>query len=278
MHMTKSSSNLKIYIAFFGAALLVVAGVLAYFYFTGPQDTWIALKRGPIVESVYGLGTVTADRELKLKPGVASTIQKIFVKEGDQVTAGTALIKLSELPVMKAPFDGTITDLPFKEGENIFPQIPILTLMDLKNLYLNLVLEQTSAIQVRANQKVTLAFESLRNQRFEGVVQSITPKEGQFSVRIQVAHLPEGILPGMTADCAIAVAKRDSANLIPLKAIKNGKIQYKAAGTSSSEASGAQKSAAVKIGVVDGEWAELLEPKFSNNESVEILVSQNRKP
>ena len=42
-------------------------------------------KIGDVVESIYGLGTVTADQTYRFRAGVNSIVGKVFVKEGDLV-------------------------------------------------------------------------------------------------------------------------------------------------------------------------------------------------
>lgn len=256
--------NKKKWILFIGAAGIAV--LLAWFfqYNRTSSQVWMPLKKGPIVEAIYALGTVTSEREFRFKPGVSGTLVKSFVKEGDWVEKGAALIQLSEQPIIRASFSGTVTDLPFKEGENVFPQISVLTLIDSKNLYLSMTIEQSAALLVRKGQKATLLFESQRNDRFEGIVTATIPKEGQFVVHLSVEKLPEGILPGMTADVSITVGSRDQAVLIPLKAIQGFTAKFKENGKIDKKV--------IKLGIVDGEQAELLSPTFNNVETVEVAI------
>lgn len=229
------------------------------------QDEWVPLRKGPIIEAIYGLGTVTSNREFRLKLGVSATILKIFVKEGDWIKKGTPLLKLSEQMAVTAPFDGTIVSIPFKEGENVFPQAVVLWMVDLKDLYLSMTLEQSAALMVRKGQKANLMFESQRNQKYEGVVDAIVPKDGQFVVNILVSSLPEGILPGMTADTSVTVGQKQDAVIIPLKALQGFKVKFK-------EGHEVQKRE-VKLGIISGNYGELLEPVFSDPEKVEAAVS-----
>lgn len=228
------------------------------------KDEWTPLVKGPIVEAIYGLGTVTSNREFRSKLGVSATLLKVFVKEGDRVKKGANLLKLSEQLTVTAPFDGTIISIPYKEGENVFPQAVLLWMVDLKDLYLSMTLEQSAALLVRKGQKVVLMFESQRNQKYSGTVDAVVPKDGQFVVNILVDSLPEGILPGMTADTSVTVGEKQDAILIPLKAIQGFKVKFKNDGK-------VQKQE-VKLGVVSGNIAELLEPVFQNPEQVEVSV------
>ena len=52
------------------------------------------VRRGTVVESVYGIGTVAANRSFQLRSGVTSAIQRLHVKEGDRVERGAPLVDL----------------------------------------------------------------------------------------------------------------------------------------------------------------------------------------
>lgn len=209
----------------------------------------VSPKIGPMVESVYGIGTVTTRHTYDLKLGVSDTLKKLFVDEGSTVKKGAPLVSFEDNHLIRAPFDGVVTSLPYKEGETIFPQMTVLTVTDLKNPYVVVSLEQSGAIPVRNGQKAFLSFESLRGQKLDGAVSAIYPKEGEFYVNIEVPNLPEGILVGMTCDVAIQVASKDKVLQVPFVAIDKGYVTILKGGI--------PKKVAVKVGITDGAWAEV---------------------
>lgn len=219
-------------------------------------------RMGPIVEAVYGLGTVIAPQTYQVKTAVNQSIKEIFVQEGDEVRAQAPLIQFDDSGITRAPFAGTITSIPLKKGELLFPSTPAITLVNLKVLYLEVSLEQQTILRVKPGQSVAISFESLRGDKVRGKVQSVFPRDSQFIVRITLDQFPEGILPGMTADAAIEIGRKDSALSVPIRSISAGKISLIRNGKKTKES--------VQIGVVDGNWAEVL----SNNilPSDEIIV------
>lgn len=238
-----------------GLVGLVVLATLGYFFFRS-QSSWLEVSptEGPIVEAVYGLGTVKAKETFNLKIGVTSSVSQVFAAEGDFVKINQPLLQLEDLGVYKAPFTGTVTGMHFKKGENVFPQATILSLVNLVDLYVEVSLEQQGALRVQRGQIAFLSFESLRGQRIQGQVLSVFPSQGQFLVHISVKEMPDHILPGMTADVAVEVGRKEKGILIPLSAVHSGQILLK---------SGARKlKTNVKIGIVDGERAEVLEPNL----------------
>jgi multidrug efflux pump subunit AcrA (membrane-fusion protein) len=177
------------------------------------------------------------------------TLKKLYIDEGATVKKDDPLVSFVDNHLTRAPFDGVVTSLPYKEGETIFPQLAVLTLTDLKNPYVVVSLEQSGAIPVRNGQKAFLSFESLRGQKLNGTVSAIYPKDGEFYVNIEVPGLPEGILVGMTCDVAIQVSAKDNVLQIPIVAVNQGYVTVLRGGI--------PKKIPVKLGVTDGTWAEV---------------------
>ncbi len=206
-------------------------------------------KKGPIVEAIYSLGTVTARHQFHFKVGVPKTIQKLYIGEGQAVIKGQNLVLLSDGIVIRSPFAGTVTQLPFSEGENVFSDTYIISVENMKDLYLQATLEQQGALRVKKGLPVQLSFETIREQKFQGIVSSVYPQKGQFIVRIEVANLPAEILPGMTADLAIEISRHENALLIPVAAISSGFVII--------ERNGRREKIPVTVGSMDNEWAEI---------------------
>jgi membrane fusion protein, macrolide-specific efflux system len=224
----------------------IASGIL---YFKSKSEPEMNLKLGDVQESIYGLGKVKSDRVFEFKLGVIASIRKAHVKEGDEVKTGQRLLDFDSMESLFAPFDGVIVSRPFNERENVFPQVPILRLEDLKRRYVEVALEQQGALRVEPKQNAKFSFESLRGKTFAGTVESIYPSRDQFFVRIKPEHLPEEILPGMTADVAIEVGKKEKVLLVPNAAVVGGKVTR--------IRDGEKEKIEVKIGISDGEWAEL---------------------
>ncbi len=208
------------------------------------------LKLSAIVQSVYGIGTITATHSYQIKLGVVSTIYDLYVKEGDTVTKGTKLVNLDHI-IYKAPFDGTVTSLPYKIGENIFTQLPILSFTNLLDRYLVVSLEQQGALRVIKGQKVRMSFDSIRDQNYDGRVEAVYSYNSNFLARIDVSKLPERILPDMTADVAITLLEKKDALLVPIAALDQGQLWVK-------RGKSLAKLTPVKVGIVDKAFAEVV--------------------
>lgn len=219
------------------------------------------IKKGSIIESVYGVGTVKAKHSYALKVGVTATVQHIYASEGDEVKRGQNLIKLDGMEMVRAPFEGTITYFPSQEGETVFAQGIILNLVNLKERYIVVSLEQRAAIRVRPGQKAKLSFENMREQNYSGVVEALYSNNGQFLVRIQADHLPPQILPDMVADVSIHIAEHQNVKLIPTSAIELGKVFVYRKGEKT-------KTVEIQTGLMDDSMAEILSGEIEEGDQV----------
>lgn len=247
------------------ASFIIAATVIALsiiFLRSGSSVQTVKPRIGPVVEAVYGLGTVVAPQTYQVRTAVNQSISEIYVKEGDRVKSGDPLIKFDDSGLSRAPFAGTVTSVPMKKGELLFPSTPALTLINLDELFLEVSLEQQAALRVKRGQKVVVSFETIRGDRIEASVQSIFPRDAQFIVRIAYDHFPNGILPGMTADVAIEVGRKENVLSIPLRAISSGKATFVRNGKKVKES--------IQVGVVDGEWAEVTSGNIAPSD--EVLV------
>ncbi|NTV29207.1 MAG: HlyD family efflux transporter periplasmic adaptor subunit [Candidatus Omnitrophica bacterium] len=258
---------------FWSAAIgiIVIAGV----WWVGRIQTQSAgilsepLQTGTIVESVYGIGTVTASHSYQLRPGLISTVSELYVKEGDTVKKDDPLIKIDSR-VFQAPFDGTVTFLPFKVGENIYPQGSALSLVDLRERYLVVSLEQQGALQVQAGQKVRISLDTIRGQNYDGRVESVYSNNSNFLARIIVSGLPFSILPDMTGDVAIQIRAHENALIAPVAALERGRYLWRKRGP------GIPKRVEVTAGIMDKEQAEITSGDLQAGDRVLIRKDLNK--
>lgn len=219
------------------------------------------LKKGTIIQSVYGIGTVTATKSYSIKSGITETIDDLYVVEGDTVKKGDPLIKVDRVKY-NAPFDGVITSLPNKIGENVFIDIPMLVLVDLSDRYVVVSLEQQGALRVLIGQNAILSFDTMRESNFVGTVKSIYSNATNFLARINIPNFPPKILPGMTADVAITIVTHENALLLPVAALEGGKFVWIKGPI--------PKKVELKIGIVDKAFAEVLSGDVKEGDRVLI--------
>ncbi|MBF0511356.1 MAG: efflux RND transporter periplasmic adaptor subunit [Candidatus Omnitrophica bacterium] len=256
----------KIFLGFI--VILVLFLVMTVFKKSKIHETF-EVKKGDILESVYGIGTVKANKSYQIKSGVTATISKILVKEGDKVKAADKLLVLDDNTVFTAPFDGVVTSLPYKAGETVFAQTGILNLVDLNDRYLLVSLEQRGALKVKVGQEAFLSFDGLRDRSFKGVVDAVYSNDADFLVRIDAAKLPLEILPGMTADVAITISIHHNSIVVPITSLNDNKVNLV-------DGTGQRKTVDVQLGLVDSEMAEIVSHNIHVGDK--LLIRSKGKP
>jgi multidrug efflux pump subunit AcrA (membrane-fusion protein) len=249
--------------------LVIMFATLAigYFYWKQRSNNYdlVNPRRGSVVEAIYGLGKVKTNQFFEAKIGVVRVVKKLYVKEGQEVKKGRPLVALDESAFFSAPFTGTVTLVAFREAQPVFPQQTIVRLENMDDLYIEVSLEQQGALRIKKGQTATILFESLRNVKYQGKVDSIFPQADDFIAHIQVAKMTDNILPGMTADVAIEVGKKDNVLLIPLAAINNGRVIVLR-----NEKKIVQN---VTLGQVDQSWAEVIDNSILDTD--QLILKRN---
>lgn len=244
--------------------VLAIFAVILFLFLRSSYNT-VAPRKGPIVEAVYGLGTVTPKRTFTAKLGVAGRLESIYVRPGDTVEKGSPLIRTDSIQ-FRAPFPGTVTNLYFEENEIIMPGSPIITIKTMKDHHIELLMDQESVLRIRPGLKAELSFETLRNRKIEGEVSRVYSSGGEFVVEVESDEMPPEVLPDMTADVAIEVARRDHAVLIPQRAVQRGQVLL--------IRNGLRKRVAVQIGAADAEWVEIVDDSIHMDDR--IIVPSTR--
>lgn len=242
--------------------LIVLAGLLFFVWRSQSASETVSPRRGDIVEAIYALGKVKSRHQYDLTVGVFSTVQKVYVREGDPVEKDSPLVKFVDSGIFKSPFSGVITLLGVEEGESAPPSVVLLRVDDLKDRYVEVSLEQQGALRVQVGQKAEIVFESIRGEKLQGRVSKLYSKNDEFLAHIEVDGLMPNVLPGMTADVAITVGNRKNALLIPVRAISNGQVIVLR--------DGKRTKLPVKIGAIDGQMAEIIEGSLLESDQLVI--------
>jgi len=251
-----------------GFLILAVGFVIGTVVVRNNQVEYVKPRYGPIVEAIYGLGKVKTDRVYEVKLGIIKVIRKIYVHEGETVRKGDRLVQFDGDLVFTAPFNGTVTLVAFHENQSVFPQQPVVRVEDLATKYIEVSLEQQGALRVSPGLPVRVVFESIRGEVLKGKVSAIFSRNEEFLAHIDVP-LADNILPGMTADVAIEVSRKDKALLVPLSAITDGRVRVKR--------DGKRKTVKLSIGSIDGNWAEVLDGDITVNDEVLIPKPAKKK-
>ncbi len=128
--------------------------------------------------------------------------------------------------IIRAPEDGTITNIDLKLGELSEAQKPLITLQDVSNLYVEAKINESNIANVIIGQKVSMTFDAFGTSRvFDGTVVHVDPSatttDGivNYKIKASIISPDPAIRSGMNADINILTAEKPHIIVIPKAAI-----------------------------------------------------------
>ncbi len=267
--------NRKRFITLSIIALVIISIVIGFFYvtkFRAANGTSASAKRttqvvrGNMEVALSGSGTVTSSNTSDVMSNVQGKITKAYFKEGDKVKKGDLLFEIDDtdakLNIQKienqisqaqlsvssnrksysnltvtAPFDGKITDIAAKAGENVSSNMTLFTITDTSKLTLSVPISTTGIKDIKTGQKAQVSVQEIFDT-VEGEVTGIddytyTASDGGTVRNVQVTvKNPGRITDTNTASVEIStsngvkrsneVSKFEYASKQSLKASSNG--------------------------------------------------------
>ncbi len=140
-----------------------------------------------------------------------------------RVEAIEATLGLAEI---KAPFNGTVTEVNVIPGDQVAPTLSAFRLDDLSRLLLDVQITEIDINRVRVGQEVDITFDAILDKEYKGKVSEVgrvgTAVQGvvNFNVTIELIDADADVLPGMTGAVNIVVEKLDDVLLVPNRAVR----------------------------------------------------------
>ncbi|MFH0963057.1 MAG: efflux RND transporter periplasmic adaptor subunit [Planctomycetota bacterium] len=180
------------------------------------------VREGPRVEEIEAARAAAAQAQERLalvrKGPREETIEQGKARVA-QARAALALarIRLGYATVL-APLSGVILSKNVEAGEYVVPGVPVVTIGDLKNVWLRAYVNESDLGRVKLNQKALLSTDTYPDKLYEGRLSFIsseaefTPKNVQtpeervklvYRIKIDVPNPDMELKPGMPADARI---------------------------------------------------------------------------
>jgi HlyD family secretion protein len=143
-----------------------------------------------------------------------------------------------------APYDGTVTNLPVREGETVVmgiqnaPGSTLMTLADLSVITAEVKVDETDIVNVKLGQVAEVSIDAIPHKTFKAVVtqigdnaivrstgvstsqsESASQEAKDFKVVVTLQDPPPNLRPGLSATAKITTATRGSALAIPIQAL-----------------------------------------------------------
>ena len=196
--------------------------------FVKANQTIVLLDRKELEEKLTKskMNMNNAEKNLKLmktlnERGAVSAKQLDIAQENYDLALAQYRIDLTEISntVIQAPISGIVVTKSVNQGEVIKVGVPIVTIADLKDIWLTAYIDEVDIPKIRVGQKAFIKVDAYPKQKFEGIVGSISTvsdteraynsnltyqeKYPKFSVRIQVSSRGFTFKLGMSASVKI---------------------------------------------------------------------------
>lgn len=175
--------------------------------------------------------------------------------ENARATNRLANLELSYTTVM-APISGVVASRSIKTGNFVQINTPIMRIVDTSRLEAVLNVPERELATLKAGLPVTLAVDALPGQTFKGTVDRVSPvvDSGSGTFRVVASFEGGGVLkPGMFGRIRVDYDQRADALVVPREALLDDESDPAVYVVRERKA----VRVPVKLGYLDGEWAEV---------------------
>lgn len=127
-----------------------------------------------------------------------------------------------QLHKLEAPFDGMITNITVKEGDNVKAKAPVFTIAQLHKMRAKVWTNENEISQIKKGMKVTTDF---RGTTYSGKVIDVAitpdPAKQAFYVEVEIVNSKKQLITGITQDIIIVIEESDDAIIVPRNIVKS---------------------------------------------------------
>lgn len=245
--------------------LLLLAG--AFYLFVWPQlnagatTTYSSYTatRGSISNAMSFSGSISVVNNETLTSEAAATVRRIYVSEGESVTFGQKLMRLSDGELIKAGFDGEVNEISVAEGDEVAQSADLIQIVDFSNLKVSMRVDEYSVSKVSVGQACEVTVTAL-GTTLESTITHINRiasggnATAYYTVTAEFAST-ENVLPGMAVTVTIPEEEADNVVILNRDALSFGRGN--SAYVLMKDESGAMQQVDVTLGVDNDNFVEI---------------------
>lgn len=168
-----------------------------------------------------------SQKELELALIEAGRKKDEIMASSKNLTQGEIDVKLARMDldksIIRAPFDGIVTDLKISPNERLDAGRELFTLVDISRIKVKAKVLESEIGKMKAGREVDLRFSAYPGKVFKGIVEAISPvvsaEDRTCAVHIAVNNPSEELKPGMHAEVEIAADVYKDRLLVPQDAV-----------------------------------------------------------
>jgi macrolide-specific efflux system membrane fusion protein len=238
--------------------------------------------------TVLSTGNVQPQNQLAVYSPIAGRIEKILIREGDNVRKGQKLMELSsteratlldeaaaqgasqlaywqqlyqETPLL-APENGQVIYLPTVPGQVVGTSVTLMVMSD--HLIVNTQVDETDLAQIKMNQDAVITLDAYPDNPIDGIVRRISFQSTlvnnvtTYEVDVWPTQVPPYMRSGMTANVVFSVNEKDDILLIPSEAIQQNPDGQTYVLKGSDQPKGKPTTVVIQTGLTDGKQTEVV--------------------
>ncbi len=181
------------------------------------------VRRGQVIAGIYSPELLAAQEELalaqKLNDATLIDAAQTRLKLLNASTSG----RPQRQTLITAPQSGVVTELTVRQGAQVTPGMPLITLADLSKVWILVEVPEAQAAWVAAGKPAEARLKSLPGKVFEGTVDYVYPLFDTAARTLRarlVFDNPDGVFkPGMYAEVTVFGGGKQDVTLVPSEAV-----------------------------------------------------------
>jgi len=259
--------NKKVVIGIAIASVIILAFIIMRVRAGGVEIKVAKVERGNVLSTVSAAGEIKADSVDLGSAKMAGRVEWIGVSEGDRVRRGQILVKLdgydqarkeyfrlkelhakgfvSDLDLERAktamdnsavmaPISGIVTDKAVTVGEAVSPGMPVMTVVDVDNPWVEIQLDEVDIGDIAVGQRVKLTTDAYPDSEFYGKITWVNDKaelkkvgnrvrmdeeDLVFRSKVVFENGSQKLRPGMTVYSQVITGEKKDVLVVPRTAI-----------------------------------------------------------
>ncbi len=194
-----------------------------------PALVTVPVTRGDVTQTVLAPGMLVSTREQVLSAPQGGLIESLLVAPGSIVAAGDPVAALQGGEgEPSAPFEGVVVEVYARPGETLGPGQPLALIVDPRALEVRATVIEEDLPLIEVGQPAELFFDAAPGLAAAGQVARIVPyripREDRplYEVYLTLEDPAQQLVPGMTADAVITVARADAVLRLPRGVLRVG--------------------------------------------------------
>ena len=139
--------------------LLAGLGIAGYFIYEG--SFYYQTDNAKVDTAIY-----------QLTANASGQLLRMYVSQGDEVTAGQVLAQVDKGPYVRSPVDGTVIDVKMQKGDYVTAADVILVVAKTSDMYITANVEETNILKIQKGQSVSVSLDAY-GRSFDGYVEAV---------------------------------------------------------------------------------------------------------